>query len=108
MFVLVAVVASLPYGLGEAIATGVIVTGVVLVFVAAKRHFARDEPAYESSALVRFWLWVVAVAALLFFVAAWLGMGVWQAVLAIAPIALLVAVFLLLRRSRLKGTGRDA
>ena len=108
MFVLVAVVASLPYGLGHAIATGVIVTGVVLVFVVAKRHFAPDEAAYESSALVRFWLWVVAGTTLVFVVTAWLGMGVWQAVLAVTPVVLLVAVILLLRRSRLKGTGRGA
>lgn len=106
MFVLIAVVASLPYGLAEALTSGAIAAGVALAFVAAKRYFAPDQPAYESAALLRFWLWVVAGAALAFFVVAWLGMGVWQAVLAIAPVVILVAVALLLRRNRLRGTGR--
>jgi hypothetical protein len=107
LFVLVAVVAALPYGVGEAITSGVIAGGVVLVWLAAKRHYAGDEPAYESAALVRFWLWLVAAAALVFFVAELaVGIGVSQAVLGIAPVILLVALFLMLRRRKLKGTGR--
>jgi len=105
LFVLVAVVATLPYGVGEAIVSGVIAGGVVLVWLAVKRHYAGDGPAYESATLVRFWLWFVAAATLVFFVDVAVGMGVQQAILGIAPVILLVALLLLLGRRKLKGTG---